>query len=392
MTGVRNFDAAERRARLSRRHHLSSTAPGADVVTVAERLVGLHATDPATVFLSARARVPDLAVADVEAALYDERTLVRHLGMRRTLFVLPTTLVPVVQAAFTDVIAAGERKRLARDVEAGGLAPDGRAWLDEAEAATMAALAAVGETTGAGLSRAVPALQAKLTYAEGKSWGGEVGVVTRVLTVLAAEGRIVRGRPRGSWTSGQHQWAPMVAAGQAVVDPVEARTELVRRWLAAFGPATVADVQWWTGLGVRPVRAALAAAGAVEVDLDGAPGVALADDLEPEPASPSWAALLPALDPTTMGWKGRDWYLGSHGPVLFDRNGNAGPTLWWDGRIVGGWAQRSDGEVVLRLLEDVGVDGRAALDAEAERLQRWLVGTRVAPRFPTPLQKELGAG
>lgn len=358
---------------------------------MAERLVGLHATDPATVFLSARARIPGVTVADVEAALYDDRTVVRHLGMRRTLFVFPTTLIPVVQAACTDTIAANERKRLARDVEQGGLAPDGTMWLDEVEEATLAALQVAGEATGLELSRAVPALQAKLTYAEGRPWGGEVGVATRVFTVLAAEGRIVRGRPRGSWTSGQHQWAPLVTAAHAEVDRDQARADLVGRWLAAFGPATVADVQWWTGLGVRMVRAALAAGGAVEVDLDGIAGVALADDLEAAPAVPPWAALLPALDPTIMGWKGRNWYLGDHGPALFDGNGNAGPSVWWDGRIVGGWAQRPDGGVAVRLLEDPGTEARAAIEAEAERLQVWLGGARVSPRFPTPLQKELAA-
>ncbi len=149
---------------------------------------------------------------------------------------------------------------------------------------------------------------------------------------------------------------------------------------------------WWTGLGVRPVRRALAAAGAAEVDLDGVVGVALADDLEPEPPVAPWAALLPSLDPSTMGWKERRWYLGDHGPALFDRNGNAGPTLWWDGRIVGGWAQRRDGEVVTRLLDDVGADGRAAVDTEVDRLQEWLGEVRVTPRFPTPLQKELAQG
>lgn len=358
-------------------------------MAVAERLVGLHATDPATVYLSARVRVPGLAVADLEAALYDERTLVRHLGMRRTLFVVPTSLVSVVQAACTDAIAARERQRLVRDVEEGGIAPDGSAWLDEAEQVTMAALATAGKATGASLSRTVPALQAKLTYAEGKSWGGEVGVAGRVFTVLAAEGKMARGRPRGSWTSGQHEWTPMAAEGRVPMDPAAAQAELVRRWLAAFGPATAADVQWWTGLGVRQVRVALDAAGAVEVDLGGVAGVALADDLDPEETSPPWAALLPGLDPTTMGWKHRDWYLGDHGPALFDRNGNAGPTVWWDGRVVGGWTQRPDGEVVVRLLDDVGTDARGAVDVEVERLQRWLAGVRVMPRFPTPLQKEL---
>ena len=92
-----------------------------------------------------------------------------------------------------------------------------------------------------------------------------------------------------------------------------------------------------------------------------------------------------------MGWAGRDWYLGAYRSALFDRSGNAGPTIWWDGRVVGGWAQRPDGEIVLRLLEDIGRDARTAVDSEAERLRVWLGERRVLPRFSTPLVKELVA-
>ena len=74
--------------------------------------------------------------------------------------------------------------------------------------------------------------------------------------------------------------------------------------------------------------------------------VVLPDDLDPTPDPPPYAALLPGLDPTTMGWQDRGWFLGEHAKALFDTNGNAGPTLWWDGRVVGGWAQRRSGEVV----------------------------------------------
>jgi hypothetical protein len=103
------------------------------------------------------------------------------------------------------------------------------------------------------------------------------------------------------------------------------------------------------------------------------------------------AALLPALDPTPMGWQSRDWYLGSHGTALFDRTGNIGPTVWWEGRIVGGWAQRGSGEVAYRLLEDPGSDAAAAIAAEAARLESWLGPSRVTPRFRTPLERELSA-
>jgi hypothetical protein len=92
-----------------------------------------------------------------------------------------------------------------------------------------------------------------------------------------------------------------------------------------------------------------------------------------------------------MGWFERDWYLGEHRPSLFDRNGNAGPTVWWQGKIVGGWAQRPDGEVIARLLEDVGSDARTAIDRKIEALQEWLGEVRVIPRFRTPLERELSA-
>src|SRR5690606_29277052 len=107
---------------------------------------------------------------------------------------------------------------------------------------------------------------------------------------------------------------------------------------------------------------------AVEVDLDGQRGYVLPDDLEPtEPVEP-WAALLPPLDPTTMGWYERGWYLGDHKAQLFDTSGNAGPTVWWDGRIVGGWRQDDDGAVVVQLLDEIGADGRRAVESEAARL------------------------
>ena len=115
----------------------------------------------------------------------------------------------------------------------------------------------------------------------------------------------------------------------------------------------------------------------------------LPGDLEPTPPPGEWAALLPALDPTVMGWADRSWFLGPHGQALFDANGNAGPTVWVNGRVVGGWAQRPDGEIAIRLLEDVGTDAAGLIEAEAARVRAWLDGARVTPRFRTPLEREL---
>jgi hypothetical protein len=153
----------------------------------------------------------------------------------------------------------------------------------------------------------------------------------------------------------------------------------------------MADLKWWTGWTVGLLKRALAQLQTVEVQLgSGEVGLVLAGDEEPATAPEPWAALLPALDPAPMGWKSREWYLGEHREPLFDRSGNVGPTVWWEGRIVGAWAQRKDGgEIVVRLLEDVGADAAAAIEAEAERLRAWLGDLRVTPRFRTPLEREL---
>jgi hypothetical protein len=391
---VRTFDVTERRARLARRHHLAPTDRAADVHAACDGVVCLHATDPASVYLSAWARVDGLTVGDVDKALYVDRTLVKHLGMRRTLFVLPRELFGVVSAAASDRVAAQERRRVAKDVEKAGLVPDGPAWLDQAMQAALEQLARLGEATSTELRDTVELLQGSTVYAPHKPWGGEAPIAPRVLTCLSAAGHIVRASNRGAWTTSRPRWATTghwLGEEPARLPEREARAELVRRWLHRFGPATVADLKWWLGSTVASVRTALADVGAVEVDLHGAPGVALADDLEPVSAPEPYAALLPALDPTTMGWFERDWYLGPHRAAIFDRNGNGGTTAWWDGRVVGGWNQSAGGEVYLQLLEDVGADGRAALEIEAERLTPWLDGVRIAPRFPSPLARSAPA-
>jgi hypothetical protein len=385
------MDEPERRARLVARHRLHPAARAAAPVEVARSLVCLHATDAVSVYLSIQARSEGIAPADVERALYDDRELVRLLAMRRTLWVVPRELLPVVFAAATKAVAATQRKRLEGFVRESGVSTRPGAWVTRAGNAALAAVAARGEAMTTEVARDVPLLATKLRFGSGR-WLVEQSAAARVLPQLAMEGRLVRGRPRGTWISPQFRWVTTedwLGAPIEELDVTQAQAELVRRWLAAFGPATETDVRWWTGWTLRETRAALAAVPHDEVDLGGATGYVLAGDLEATPRREPGAALLPVLDPTTMGWKERDWYLGPHAAQLFDTNGNAGPTVWWDGRVVGGWAQRRDGEIVLGVLEDVGRDARNAIDAEVERLAAWLGDVRFSPGFLPPFQRAL---
>jgi hypothetical protein len=392
---MRRIDVDQRRARLALRHHLAAGARAASALEAARDLVALHGTDPASVFLAAWARTRTADAGGLERALYEDRSLVRILGMRRTMFVLPADVATVVQSSCTQAIAAQQRRLLVQHLAQAGVgadAGDAARWLEEVEDGTLRALRARGSATAVELSADEPRLRRRMLLAAGKNYEAEVNITTRVLFLMAADGLIIRGRPRGSWISSQYSWHPMegwLPRGLGEVPAEAARAELVRLWLQAFGPAPATDIRWWTGWTAGETRRALAQLETEEVDLGNGAGLALASDVEPVAMPAPWAALLPALDPTVMGWGERSWFLGEHGPALFDRSGNAGPTVWWDGRVVGGWAQRKDGEVVFRLLEDVGGEGLAAIEQVAGELHGWVGRLRVTPRFRTPLEKEL---
>jgi hypothetical protein len=384
---VRHIADDERRARIATRHAL---APGARVATpelATRAMTVLHSTEPATVFLSLWARVVDLTIADVDRALYDDRSLVKQLAMRRTLFVFPRDLLPAAWGSASARVADTERNRVAKDIVLAGLAADGHTWLDEARTAVLAELASDPTgVTAVELRQRVPEVSVKIEVPAGASWAG------RVLTHLGATAHVVRGANTQHWRLSRPRWTRMEDWLADVPDPLsteEGYAELVRRWLGSFGPGTEADLVWWLGATKGAVRRALADVAAVEVSLDGGgTGWLLPDDLEPVDGPGPWVALLPVLDPTVMGWKERGFYLGPHGPALFDRNGNAGTTAWVDGRVVGCWVQDAAGVVRVELLEEVTATEREALELEAARLTGWLDGETVGTVYPSSAMKD----
>ena len=398
MTARRKFTDAQRRARLATRHRLLPATRTDDVATIADSVVALHSTDPATVYLSAMARMKHPSIEAVSKALYDDRTVVRHHAMRRTLWVLTPQMARWAHAACTVAVATKQGKRLAKMVEDSGLATDGAAWAKVARAETLAALTSLGTATARQVGRAVPQLTTKLHLKVGGADVAVGGAHTRLLLNLGFDGAIVRGRPSGSWINSEYPWSvaeEWIPGGLAGEDVDTGAAELARNYLARFGPASTADLQWWAGWTAGTTKRALAAIDAVEVDLDdasgGGVGWLLHDDTGDEVSKP-WIAFLPALDSTTMGWKNRAWYLGDlakFGSLVFDTNGNAGPTIWVDGRVVGGWAQRKSGEIAFKLLADLPAKRVTSINAEAERLRDLIGEARVNVRFPAPMQKEL---
>lgn len=388
------FPDSARRARLGRRHGLNPAHRLDDPVEVARALVALHATDPSTVHLAVAARMHDPVVADVERALYDDRSLVKQLAMRRTLFAFPVQALPAVWGSASARVAAQQRAQLTRDLERHGVSDDGAGWIERARAAVLERLSGGEELTAKQLREELPELHGRTKAVEGSRWYvADLPFAPRLLTLLGAEHHIVRGSNEGHWRTSRPRWTLTETWLGALPDPLpaaEGYAALVRAWLRAFGPGTEADLVWWLGATKASVRAALVAVDAHPVTLDsGATGFLLPGDdaVDEEPGEP-WATLLPTLDPTLMGWRERDFYVAPElVPHLFDSNGNGGTTAWLNGRVVGCWVQDDGGRV--RVLPCTPITSAAAelLDAEADRLTGFLDGVVISNVYKSRMMK-----
>ena len=108
-----------------------------------------------SVYLGLLARVRDVTRADIEQALYIERSLLKMLGMRRTMFVVPPDLAVTMNSGATVTIAARERRRTIDMVASAGVVDgDAEKWLNQVEEQTVAALDELGEATASQLTEA----------------------------------------------------------------------------------------------------------------------------------------------------------------------------------------------------------------------------------------------
>ena len=387
---MRLIDDAERRARMARRHALALQSRVADAQAATRAMTVLHATETATPYLSLFARIDSFKRPDLEDALFESRSLVKQLAMRRTLFVFPRDLLSAAVSSASARVARQEEAKLITDLERSGITADGSSWLAAAREAVLRRLAGGAEVGARELREGLVELAGQVSMYENKPYGAVLHVAPRVLTWLSATGEVVRGRNAGHWRISRPLWARMDDWLGAPISRCEVRegySELVGRYLRTFGPVTERDLVWWFGAPKSAMRQALSDLAAVQVRLERAPtGWVLPDDVDPEPPTEPWAALLPALDATTMGWKDRDFYVDpDFASAVFDPAGNAGTTAWWDGQIVGAYVQDGAGRIELIVPRDPGPAGRAALQVEAERLGDWLDGDKVSALYKSPM-------
>lgn len=357
------------------RLHAQRSAPTVDALL--ESIVGLHSTDYASPYLSAWARVPGFDAAALRARLDRGDGLFRVNAVRNTVHVVRALDLAVVLAATGPGVAAVGRK-------SPGLKARTDAEIDAGVDAIVAALAE-GPLDNAALKRALPALGEDLRY-----W----------LMIAMGRGLVLRADGPGARSNRtRYVLAASRVPGLALPPAADARRALLLRAVAAFGPVTVDDLAWWLPAPKREVTAALASAGAALRSL-----TALGDtwwfpaDLGDAPAPPReqhGAWLLPYEDPLLKGYQDRSWCLAPGlREVVFPRclhhwqppsgtdpgpgphagvnvSGEARPSVWWGGRVVGRWEEAGD-EVVWQLHADIGAEGRAAVESAVDSLRGFL--------------------
>jgi hypothetical protein len=301
---------------------LSQAGPQ-DVVGVVEATAGVYGTAP-TCYLSCAARLEGFRVGDLDAELYERRSLVRLRCMRGSAYIEPAAALPEVFAA------TREEKALERVVKAAGI--------------SAAEYERLAERIDATLAGRPPA-----TVAEIRGLLGEDApkALNYVVALMGRQGRLARAEVRGGWKSDVYayaRWEEWVGAPLGEVDPAAARAALARRYLRAFGPATADDLRWWAGWKVADTRAALAALGdeAAPVELDGAEALVLADEVDAlaaaDPAAAAGVRLLPVWDAYFMGYRDRSRQVRDDDYAnVYDKAGNATSVVIEGGLAAGVW-------------------------------------------------------
>jgi hypothetical protein len=358
---VVTLDPAKVRAWRLGRQHLAEQAPATSPEHVARDLVGVQAQLLSAAALSVAIRTDQLGVDAVPRALV-ERRLIRSWAMRGTLHLFDA-------ADYPTIVAAIRRREMWRR-------PAWLRWYGLTEAQMEATIEAIGEILDDGRPRTradlADALERRLGHAGGtqlrSSWGS-------LLKLAADRGYLCHATGEGAGVAftQPRRWLP----AWRDEDPDAAIVTVVRRYLGAYGPASLAEVRLWWGTQPAMLRPALAelADELADVAVDGARGLALASDvtaIEATRPTRDSLRLLGPFDPLIVSGGLRDRLIPPDQLIRVSRTaGWISPVLLIGGVVAGVWTSEHAGGVMALTVEAFGpltARQRRALEREAERV------------------------
>ena len=335
-------------------------------VEAIEHLVGLQAQAPNPPYIGLWTRLEGFH-PDELARLITDRRAVRIALMRNTIHLVTArdclALRPLVQAVFDRGLYANRTHRA-------GI-----------EGMDIQALVAAGRT----LLEERPRTAKELGVLLKERWPDrDAASLARAIRHLVP---LVQVPPRGVWgKSGQAAHTTVEAWLGRPLDPDPSLDEMIVRYLGAFGPATVKDVQTWSGLTrLGEVTERLRSRLRTFRDEQGKELFDLPDAPRPGSDTPSPPRFLPEFDNLILSHADRTRIIDDdHRKVIASRNGMVPATVLVDGFVRGTWkTERARGKVTLMIepFEPLAKEDRAALAAEGERLVRFVVGPEGAEAF-----------
>lgn len=310
------------------RHHLAEENQ-ADFATVCQNVCGIQAQVMSAAEMQLWTRRHDLTRADIHAALWKSRVLVKTSLMRQTLHLIPA-------ADFSIYISALKRSRveaLRRNMSRLGIAPKEAAAMTKS---IIDALRAGPMTQPELMGQIIPKVGKKLRKYIELTWS------IQIFRLALVEGLICYGPERGKKTTFVRvdQWLPK----QRAVDEHEAKRVLLRRYLRAYGPATLQDFSKWTGMPVQEARAVWQSLEEemVAVNIEDKKGWLLREDyrrLANSDLDGQILRLLPHFDPYLLGHADKNHLVEARNYKRVYRNqGWISPVVLLNGRIIGVWS------------------------------------------------------
>jgi len=336
------------------------------LVETVRAIGGLHATIPATPYLSLFARVDDFSREQLDKELYVTRSLGKIRYVRTTVHLLPKDFVPTALTAtraLTEPASQGYAQFL-------GIT---REQYSETSRTIMKILKGKNGMTTKQIKQQ---LQTTLN-------------ISPIVNLMCDQGLLIRGTPEKGWKSNMHtyyllnEYFPGLKLN--TMGEKDAKKAVIRQYLASFGPATENDVSWWSGFTkgqVRPIIEELTN----EITYVTVSGIEkrfimLSRDekalLSGKDSGKHVVNMLPTLDPYIMGYKDRERFLDlARFDYVYDRGGNAVATILLDGKIIGVWDFKEP-FIKIFLFSHVEVDITKKVEEKARSLGTFISGKEV---------------
>jgi hypothetical protein len=319
------------------------------VLTVVERLAGMQAQWPPAPYVGLWSRVTGFKREALEQALLDGDVL-KPGAMRGTLHLITTRDYPIFWTALRDMPS----------------------WYDD----THLAHARKAFAGSRALAKAEPplTLNAALDHL-GREHGHVDMEARRIFHAVRRHAHLLHAPETALW-SARPLAVYLAYPKPQKVDVVHARTELVRRYLAAFGPATRADIAEWSGLRIGDFTPALEALEPLRRfrDESGRELLDLPRALLPSADTPAPVRFLPKWDNLLLAHADRSRVLpdGLRKEVI-RKNGEVAQTFLVDGMVAGTWAAGTKGKIDVTPLASMSRARLREVNQEAARLAAWLL-------------------